>query len=477
MDLYERFKAFADQEGLLPRGEPVLAAVSGGIDSMVLLYLLVRLRDERSFRLGVAHIHHGLRGKAADADARFVEEAARRFGCGFHLRRVDAAAAATGGVSLEQAARELRYRALDQIRSDGRYARVAVAHTADDQSETVLLNFLRGAGVRGLAGMPARRGAIVRPLLFASRQTIVGYARERGIRYRDDVTNEDVRFRRNRIRQELLPYLQQHFNPDIRRLLVRTAGLFRGYEVDLQRRAEQMLADVTLLQDQYKIVLDLEAFLGYFKLIRSYAIYLILDNLKLGRSVLDQNRTEALLGLIERRRIGSRFPLGRGWEVLVDRGAIVFQKQAVAAGEVEVKADREVPIPQFGLVFKSRLLSHLPPNWSTDCRYVEVVDYDAVGEQLRMRPFRAGDRFWPLNAPGFKKVGDFFTDQKVPLHLRPHVPILEGSQGIVWVCGFRMDHRFRVTERTRRFLQIEIVKAPPWMTWPFRDSKKEDSQS
>jgi tRNA(Ile)-lysidine synthase len=456
MNLYQRFKTFVDEEHLLPERQPVLAAVSGGIDSMTLLHLLVRLRGERPFRFGVAHVHHGLRGAAADADAEFVRQAAESVGVPFYLERVDTSAAAKGGVSIEQAARELRYRALERFRKEGGYSCIAVAHTADDQAETVLLNFLRGAGVRGLAGMPPKRGTIVRPLLFASRTEILEYAQDHGVEYRHDATNDDLRFRRNRLRHELLPYLVKHFNPDVAQLLSRNARLFREYEEDLEHRAAKVLKQVTLARDKDKIVLDIHSLLGYFTLLRAYAIYLILDDLNLGRGSLTGSQTAALLSLIERQAIGKRFPLSKGWEVLIDRGAVVFHRPSVNNSETAVPVGQEVPIPGFGVTFKSRLLPHPPAAIPVHSNNIEVVDFDAVGEELRIRSFRAGDRFWPLKASGFKKVGDFLTDRKVPLHLRSRIPILESNRGIVWVCGYRLDHRFRLTEHTRRVLQIEI---------------------
>lgn len=456
MDLYVQFRSFIDEHGLIPPDTPVLAAVSGGVDSMVMLHLLSRLRQERPFRLGVAHVHHGLRGAEADGDAEFVHMVAEELGCRFHLERVDTLAAAGGGTSIEEAARNLRYQALERIRADRGYQRLAVAHTADDQAETVLLNLFRGAAVRGLAGMPVQRGAIVRPLLFATRADVLEYANQSQVRYREDSTNRDLKFRRNRVRHELLPYLTRHFNRDAVAVLNRTASLFREYEADLNQRAAEVLEKVTLERRQGKIVLDIDAFLGYFRLIRTHAIYLILDDLSLGRSTLPGARIEALHSLIERRRIGARFPLPQGWEILIDHGSLVFHLPAQPHDPVPVRVDQEVRLSEFGVSFRSRLLSKLPARPTVPSKKVEVVDYDAVGETLWVRSFRPGDRFWPLNAPGFKNVGDFFTDEKVPLHLRPQIPILEGGRGIVWVCGYRMDHRFRITESTRRFLQIEL---------------------
>jgi bifunctional protein TilS/HprT len=459
MEFYERFKDFIDRQRLLPQGDSVVAAVSGGTDSMAMVHLLGRLREERPFRLGVVHVHHGIRGIEADEDAEFVRRAARAWCCDFHIEHVDTLAAAKCGRSIEEAARELRYAALERCGRLGSYSWIAVAHTADDQAETVLLNFVRGAAVRGLAGMPVRRGAIVRPLLFATRDEVSAYAATERLDYRHDSTNLDLRYRRNRVRHELLPYLAEHFNPNIAGLLLRNARSFREYEEDLERRAAEALSRAAVSRHKDKIVLDIETFLGYFSLIRTYAIFLILDDLRLGRAALTAVRMNQLLSIIERRRVGARFVLSEEWEVLVDRSAVVFQRGTLSSSEVKVRVGEEVDLSVSGVSFASRLLNRPPMMHRSHTRDLEFVDYDAIGNGLRIRQFRPGDRFWPLKAAGFKKVGDFFTDEKVPLHLRNRVPILESERGIVWVCGYRLDHRFRLTERTRRFLQIEIRRS------------------
>ncbi|HSD10536.1 MAG TPA: tRNA lysidine(34) synthetase TilS, partial [Candidatus Binatia bacterium] len=220
---------------LLGKDEAVLAAVSGGPDSVALLAALIEL-EGGSRRVGVAHVNHHLRGRDSDRDQAFVARLAARFGCEFHA--VDATI--SGRANLEERAREARYRALRAVAAREGFHRIATGHTLDDQAETVLHRLIRGAGIGGLGGIrPKRADRVIRPLLDVSRAEVLAYLQKRKLRYRVDRSNAVGRFTRNRIRHRLLPLLERHFNPAIRTALGRLAGLSRDDEAVLEALAER----------------------------------------------------------------------------------------------------------------------------------------------------------------------------------------------------------------------------------------------
>jgi tRNA(Ile)-lysidine synthase len=235
--------------GTPARGEKLLVALSGGPDSVALLDALVLLARPLGLRLVAAHLDHGLRAGAAD-DAAFCVSLCQGLGVPIRTGRADVRARAQrdhGG--LEQAARRERYAFLRRVCEDESAAAIAVAHTRDDQAETLLLRLLRGAGATGLAGMRLRRGRILRPLLAVSRADVLAHLRARGLAFREDPTNAELVQRRNRVRHELLPYLASHFNPRVREALARTAGLLADEAAYLRREADRLLARVAREQD------------------------------------------------------------------------------------------------------------------------------------------------------------------------------------------------------------------------------------
>src|SRR5690606_7110870 len=220
-------------------GDRIVVAVSGGPDSVALLHVLTRLKDQESLDLVVAHLNHRLRGRSADEDAAFVGSLAERWGLPAVVEEADVARMARQrGVGIQEAAREARYAFFSRVAEAWGAARIALAHHADDQVETVLFRLIRGTGTRGLAGIPPVRGPIIRPLIDVSREDIVAYCRRHRLPYRTDPSNRDMRYRRNRIRWELIPLLEERYNPRVREAIVRMARILRDEDDFLDRYAD-----------------------------------------------------------------------------------------------------------------------------------------------------------------------------------------------------------------------------------------------
>ncbi len=459
-------------EGLLVAGERCVVAVSGGPDSMALLQVLAQLATALDLSLVVAHVDHGLRPEEAEAEARLVQEAAQALGFACECGRVEVAACAREqGLSREHAARNLRYGFLAEVAARHRATKIAVAHTADDQAEEILLRLIRGTGRAGLTGMARLRdGLVIRPFLEIAKEEILRYLAAENIPYCLDSSNRERIYLRNRIRLDLLPYLQEHFNPNIGNSLRETAAILQGEEELLAGMASQAYAQV--VEEDRGGPAGLTIQLADFSC----------QPLALRRRILETacwhmdcrpsfRQIAQLLILAETGTEGAGLHLARGLRVVKAEGWLSFRypqgRQAVrgnlsAAGTEEVSFFRALPGPgeyfleAIGAMVTLRLLDALPEGWEAQASKTLYCDAGKVFFPLVARSFQAGDRFHPLGAPGRKKVGDFFTDQKIPPSQRRRIPLLADQEGIIAILGMRPDQRAGIGPGTRRILSVSL---------------------
>lgn len=459
-DLFEKFVDFIHKNHLINPDDYILIAVSGGIDSVVLLHLFIQYQESIPLRLEVIHINHQLRSSQADADQQFVEQLANQYRLPFIARKMNVPKfIETNGMSLEEGARVLRYRffawALKRTGADW----VALGHHADDQVETIIDHFLRGSGVKGLTGMAIRRDKFIRPLLFAARQELETYAKAHSLHYQVDATNAMTQYRRNRIRHELIPYLQENFNPAISDGIRRTGQLLDEVECYLNEQAQTAFDACLVNAEKDKIVLDIHAFLSYFIAIQKYVLFRALNWVGLPRSVLTYAKMERAMRLIDAQASGKRMMLADNWQLFIDHEFVVIQKIQNDMLELPIEVGRIYDLDNGELEFQATLIARnqLPQQFAPD-RAIEYIDYDRIQGSLVIRNFRAGDRFQPLNFHGTKKLSDFFTDHKIPCHQRWKIPILACDSGIIWIIGHQIDDRFKITQSTRQILKLRVSK-------------------
>ena len=461
------------REALLVAGERCVVAVSGGPDSMALLQVLAQLAPTLDLFLVVAHVDHGLRPSEAEAEARLVQEAAQGLVLACECGRLDVVACAREqGLSREHAARNLRYGFLTEVATRYRATKIAVAHTADDQAEEILLRLIRGTGRAGLAGMARLRdGLVIRPFLEIAKAKILRYLAAENIPYCLDSSNQQRIYLRNRIRLDLLPYLQEHFNPNIGNSLRETAKILQGEEELLAGMASLAYAQVITEEEEDEpagLTIRLAEFLS--------------QPLALRRRILETacwqvgcrptfRQITQLLFLTENGVEGATLHLAQGLRVVKAEGRLGFGyprgRQAVRgnlseAGTEELSFCRELSGPGeyflagVGAMVTLRLLEALPTDWESQAPAILYCDAEKVCSPIVVRSFRAGDRFHPLGAPGSKKVGDFFTDRKIPLAQRRRIPILTDQEGIIALLGLRPDQRAAIGPSTRRILAVSL---------------------
>lgn len=426
--------------GLQPK-HTVLAALSGGADSVVLLHLLCRACAEGKLKgVAAAHLHHGLRGRDADEDARFCERLCLDWQVPFYLGHADVRQeAAQRGLSLETAARELRYGFLRETCQKAGTDAIAVAHHMDDQAETVLLHLLRGSGTDGLAGMRFRRGDLVRPLLGARRSEIESYARENGLSYRTDATNTSDEMTRNRVRHELLPLLAS-YNPRITERLCSLAALAAQDADCLDAFAASALDELSSDGGfERRGLSELPA------AIRSRALKSLLCDAQQGDvERRDVERVDQLLCA----RTGTRIELRASMAAWVDSRALYI-------GRPQTETVFSVPFCREGTtVFPGgRFVSaadgaERPRHGNEAC-----IDRDRLPTDAVVRTRHSADRFHPLGAPGSRKLSDVMTDRKLPRFSRG-IPLLCSGERVLWMPGYTIAEELRITPRTQSVLHI-----------------------
>lgn len=421
--------------------DPVLVAVSGGLDSVVLLDVLHRLGAQ----VAVAHCHFGLRAEEADADEEFVRKLAKKYGVPYFVEFFDTKGfARQEGLSTQMAARVLRYQWFEQLLHTQGLSRVATAHHQRDAAETMLLNLSHGTGLSGLHGIPARQGRVVRPLLAAAKDDLYDYVVEKHLVWREDSSNDSTLYQRNRLRHDVLPVLRE-LNPSLDQTLQHTAERVRGAELLVQHVVEQTARQAR--RDEADAV-----YINIAVLQATPATAVVLHELlrpfhfswPVTREIVESFRA------VSGKQFDSpthRLVKDRDQLVITAKNLSRFGTHQWPEGQPELRAD--------GL--RLTATEHSAEGYAIPrAKHLAAFDLDKLKFPLTLRRWREGDWFMPIGLKGKKKISDFLIDQKVPLNLKDQVLLLTAADGkVVWVVGLRPDDRFKVTEETQRVLQVQ----------------------
>jgi tRNA(Ile)-lysidine synthase len=466
--LTERVCRTIERFRLLPPGARVIVAASGGADSTALVCMLDGLAPRLGIGIvGLAHFNHTLRGPASDEDERFCRHLAGQLRLGFHVGRGDVRAEARVlRTSIEDAGRRLRYRFFADVAAEAGATHIAVGHTRDDQAETLVLNLVRGAGSRGMGAMRPGRGAVVRPLIECSHEELVGWLGERGIAFREDESNADRRYARNRVRHEVMPALEAAF-PGSRDALCRAAEIARGDADFLDGLAREWLSRASPA-DAGHIGPAAELSSLHPALARRVVFLRLMDQ---GPPV-GFDQVERVLGLAAGRSLAP--VVLPGLVARVVGGQLRLEKRAgrgleSAAGSSPsgnffrsaLSIPGEVLLPG-GLAVSSDLRHETPS--AADLRALAAQSAGRTATidagpcpDLWVRFRRPGDRVRPLGAAGWKKLQDLFVDRKVPRADRDRTPlVVDADDRIVWVAGHVVSEDFRVSDATRAVVILKL---------------------
>jgi tRNA(Ile)-lysidine synthase len=488
------------RSALLPAGSRIGVAVSGGADSVALLLLLLELREDLGVVLSVVHLNHKLRGRASDADEKFVAGLAAKHELAFHVERFDVAARATREkANLEDVARRARYDFFSRLTVENKIDRVAVAHTADDQAETVLAHILRGTGLAGLAGIHPETACVIRPLLHVRRAELRVYLRSKKQKWREDATNRDTARTRARIRKKLLPLLEKEFQPEAVAHLATLAEFAREDEALLDLLARERcaalattsagatsIAIANLLSPLENKILHAESRLAAKTEQRALAL-----TKRMLRRLMEEKKSEggretaqitaehiaATLELAQRGENGKVLQLPGGIRVRRQRNELVLFREAPHAARTkrgQSKLAQETPeayehqidfqnasatfrLPQAGCVFRLRVIDW-PANTGQTRYSGAVLDRDRLRFPLILRNWRSGDRFQPLGHQHAHKLKRLFNEKHISRWERQGWPVLTSAGTLVWARGFPVAAAFAATSETREAVAIAEEK-------------------
>ncbi len=432
--MIDKLKRFIDEKNLLTKQDIILVAVSGGLDSMVLLHALKRLDIE----LAVAHCNFQLRGQDSDEDEEFVRNYCVQINVPFFCKRFETNNYATENkLSIQMAARELRYAWFEGLIEGKGFTKLATAHHFNDSIETMMLNWMRGAGIEGLRGIPAQRGKITRPLLFATRDEIIRYAADYQIMWREDISNQTDDYQRNFIRHQVIPQLKRiniALENTIRESVSKMEDEWAFYHKHVEDWKEEFVT-----QEGETINISKKGFLH-----PAHGASLLWHSIKTFGFSYELCR-EALV--IKDKQSGKQFSSSTH-KLVVDRDYLVVTPQENHWNEISIQADQtKVILGPWRLDI--RACSEIKPS---DHVNEAVLDADKLVFPLQWRKWLHGDYFFPLGMTHRKKISDFLIDRKISLGEKDSVTVLESAGEIVWVAGHRIDNRFKLTPNTKRAL-------------------------
>lgn len=457
--LRKKVLQFIKEHGLFAPGERVIVAFSGGADSMALLDVLANLPDF-PLDLLLAHLNHLLRGDESDGDELFARSVAKKYALPLEISRVDVAAfAQEKALSLEEAGREVRRDFFLELARKHSADAVALGHHRDDQAETVLMRLVRGAAGSGLTGMlPKTAGTLfVRPLLCLERSGIEAYLRKGSLQWREDSSNSDTKFLRNRIRHELLPLLRS-YNPGIAELLNQTAQALAADEKLLEAVTDRAFSSM-VLSTSAAFRINLDMLLNEPQALRKRLYRKVLSAVKGDLRRISSSHLADIDRLAVSKKGGGRLLLPFGVNVVKEYGSILLtaapEESLPKPCEISVDRCGSYPLPFCGTLSVERV-NALPSAWQKADRDTMFIDPEQFPFPWTIRCFRGGDRFTPFGMTGRKKLKDLFIDRKIPLADRKKIPLLLCRDEIVWICGVQVSEKARITGSAGELLLLRL---------------------
>jgi tRNA(Ile)-lysidine synthase len=439
--MIEELKEFIAENKLINESDRILLAVSGGIDSMVMAHLFVDLKAD----IGIAHCNFSMRGKESDGDEELVRQFALTNKIPFYTVKFETKKyAAENHISIQMAARDLRYKWFEEIRIKHNYSLISVAHNLNDNVETFLMNLTRGTGIAGLTGMKPESGFIIRPLLFASRIKIAGYCKENHINYREDRSNADTKYTRNKIRHSIIPEFLE-INPSFENTIIETAERLNEINEIITDHINKIRNEISVVNGDtivYKIksLQSLSPKLTLlFELFRPYGI--------------GKGQLEDLIKLINGRT--GNLLVTNDFRLFKNRTELVVLKKANDEGYyLEIKVIED--FTKYKNCISAEIVKLDEGFTIPESPDIACLDAEKISFPMIIRKWKFGDSFYPLGMKQSKKLSDYFIDKKYSVLEKEKCLILESQGSILWLINDRIDNRFRITKSTKEVLTLKI---------------------
>ena len=443
MNTLEKFKNFIEENNLIEKGDSIVSAVSGGSDSVFMLEMLSAIKDDYDLKIIVSHVNHGLRGAEAQRDEDFVKKLAEKNGLIYEVEHIDMAGyAREHSLTCEEAGRKLRYLFFEEIKEKYKADKVAIAHNKNDVAETIFLNIFRGTGLDGLESIPLRRDFYIRPILCFEKSEILDFLKENNIHYVDDSTNFTNDYKRNVIRNEIIPFIKKNFNENIVSSMSRLASIAKENNIYLEDIINDKYINIvksnTIDRESFNELNHYEKTLVLRKFLR--------DNLNYLNNISKDN-IEDMINLINLDS-GKKYDIDGKHYLVNDFDKTIFKKLDINELSEEIsldfKLDKVYNIygSKFKFVLSDKILSK------------KYLDYDLLTGKLSLRNRRSGDRFNPFGMKGSKKIKDYFVDKKVSSDDRSKVLFLMNGDEIAYVVGYDIADKYRASSKTKNYLNV-----------------------
>ena len=468
MYMQDKIRKYIEEWKMIVQGDKLIVGVSGGADSVCLLSLLHAWKQEMGFDIVVVHVHHGLRGESADEDEQSVRVLCTEYELPLltYHRNVQEESDRRR-CSIEEAGREVRREIFEEVREARRGSKIVLAHHKNDNAETFLMNLARGTGIRGLKGIAPVNGVIVRPLLCVERLEIENYLEKYNITYRIDETNQSNRYMRNRVRNELLPYMEQNINTKAVEHIHAASSQFQHLQEYLQQEV-QVHFDKSVCCEENRCVIRENAFYRVPEALRSFVIQRVLEQVSNKRKDISMIHMKDVESLFEN-QVGRRIDLPYAMQAVRCYEGVRLEKKEKKIPKVREANVLDAPeICMRDVLVCHRIFANASKKQNdtdtmrdiqlseTGKRYTKQFDYDIIKGNVVVRTRQSGD-YIVMNEQGNKqKIKDYFINQKIPSEKRDTILLIAEESHVLWIVGYRTSLAYKVSERTNKILEIEI---------------------
>jgi len=457
MEIIQQAEKTIEKYNMLSTGDHVLVGLSGGPDSVCLLYILNAIKSKYKLKISAAYIDHGLRPEDVPKEINFCKDLCDKLGISFYTQSINVKDyAKQEKLSIQESARILRYSALDHISITLNAKKIAIAHNADDQAETVIMRLLRGAGPAGLSGIPPVRKKIIRPLIEIEREAIEKFLSENKISYVIDLSNKSNKYLRNRIRNTLMPVIKS-ISPNSVKIISKTADIMREENDYVNVAVTKALMRLMSRKSDKKVELFCNPMEVLNIVILRRALRFAIDSVRDLRKI-TYDHIEEIIKLIKKGKPGDRLYLPS--EIRVIKGyttLIITAEKPKKLSTYEITEPKEVFLKEASLLLSLKEIKREDIESFGDGKNTIYVDFDKLKFPLIVRHRKNGDYFYPFGFGMRKKLQDYFVDEKVPRDERDIIPVIESEGKIVCIAGYRLDDRFKIDDNTKRCLEIKII--------------------
>ena len=446
--MYQRVKEYIQRYHMLEKEDKVVTGVSGGADSICLLFMLIELQKELGFSIVAVHVHHGLREGTADADAAYVQKVCREQGIDLRIFREDVKKyAKENKLTLEEAGRNVRRMRFGQVLEESGGTKIALAHHQNDNAETLIWNLCRGCGLKGMGGIAPVDGVYVRPLLCLKRKEIESYLAERGISYCTDETNLEDDYTRNRIRSHVIPYLEEQINQQTVEHMADTMEQMRRLGEFVEQEAGRYARQCIRYAQGNQAILNAVDYRKVPEALQAYMIHEMLCQIAGRRKDIESVHVRAVMELIEK-QVGRRVDLPYHMQARRCYEGIVLSKTT----DVDTIEDISAEEPATFRIFERQSDIVIFPKKT----YTKWFDYDIIKNTVKIRHRAPGDYITIDKNGGTQKLKQYFVNEKIPREERDQVWLVADGSEIMWIVGYRQNQRYQVTEHTRRIMEIHF---------------------